>query len=64
VPLIPPQLTKFPVGAIEEHADVLHQGATLFIPAVSVRKIADEELLRNMDELAHLKSVTVDTSVK
>ena len=57
-PLVPPELIEFELGKMEaEHAQ-LHPGFTLYLPPVRVRPIVDKGLLRELNEVAHLRAIT------
>jgi len=57
-PLVPSQLIEFELGNMEaEHAQ-LHPGFTLYLPPVGVRPIVDEDLLRELDDVTHLRAFT------
>jgi uncharacterized protein YabN with tetrapyrrole methylase and pyrophosphatase domain len=58
LPLVPPTMTKFTLDKIEDVADVLHQGVTVFIPPIATRSIEDQDLLVAMDEAVHLRQLT------
>jgi hypothetical protein len=58
-PLAPSLAKAFPVGELAERFAVLPQGATIFIPPVFPRPIANKELLDHLESQQHLDSVTV-----
>lgn len=62
-PLVGSQVDWFPLGEIDSHHQVLHQGITLYIPPASLRPVLDEELVRELDSVSHLKGITSDKSV-
>jgi uncharacterized protein YabN with tetrapyrrole methylase and pyrophosphatase domain len=58
MPLTPSILTEFTLETIEEKADELHQGLTVYIPPVIIREVQDQDLLKAMDDSTYLKEVT------
>jgi uncharacterized protein YabN with tetrapyrrole methylase and pyrophosphatase domain len=56
-PLLQSSFVRFALEDIETHADELHQGMTLYIPAVRQRPIADHELLELTGSVLHLREV-------
>jgi len=59
MPLVPSILTEFTLNTMEEIAADLHQGVTVFIPALEIRQISDTSILMEMDDPTHLKQVTI-----
>lgn len=57
-PLMPSTIRQFPLGKLREHAEHLHAGFTLYIPAVAERAIEDIDLLRKIDSPEHLRDIT------
>lgn len=55
MPLTPSSLTEFTLETIEEKADELHQGLTVYIPPISAREVQDSELLAAMDDAKYLE---------
>ncbi len=60
-PLIPSLLTEFAIRDFEAHSQEIHPGATLYIPPVGPRPIADHELLQDIASVSHLQKI-VDLS--
>lgn len=58
MPLAPASRTSFTLDTIDDVAESMHQGATVYIPAVQTRAIVDESLARLMDERTHLEEIT------
>lgn len=58
MPLAPSIITEFTLETIEEKAEHLHQGVTVYIPPVNLREIKNKKLLKSMDELNHLEELT------
>jgi len=58
-PLMPSTVHRFALQDICAHAQSLHAGFTLFIPAVCERPVEDHDLLRQMDSVEHLCRITV-----
>lgn len=57
-PLMETQKLQFPLAKIARHAEQLHAGFTLYIPAAGVRPIEDADLLAKIDSLEHLYKIT------
>jgi uncharacterized protein YabN with tetrapyrrole methylase and pyrophosphatase domain len=60
-PLSPSIIIEFPIGEIELHFESLHPGATVYIPPLTIRPIADRELLSKIDSVTHLRQITTPT---
>jgi len=58
MPLAQSSLTEFTLETIEEKADELHQGLTVYIPPINIREVQDQDLLKAMDDTTYLKEVT------
>ncbi len=57
-PLMPAQVLRFPLSELPRHAEEIHAGFSLFLPAASTRAISDTELLSRLDNPDHLDSIT------
>ncbi len=55
--LVPSTLTVFSLKDIESYTECLHQGVTVYIPAVESRPIADHELSSEMDSVLYLQKI-------
>jgi siroheme synthase len=60
-PTMPATRFTFPIAELSEHASHLHPGITLFIPAAKNRPLHNQTLLNDIDDPAHLKSLTSET---
>lgn len=54
----PPPTTVVVIIVVAIVASELHQSVTLFIPAINVRAVGDEQLLEAMDDVNYLKALT------
>lgn len=61
-PLLDSTLVKFKLAEMEHQHEHLHQGLTVFIPAVRDRAVADPELLAKVESRAHLETLTTPRS--
>jgi len=57
-PTMPATSFRFTVAEISAQAPYLHPGLTLFIPAISQRPVANVGLLQDIDDRAHLDTLT------
>ena len=57
--LAPSTIISFPLGEISRHAADLHPGVTLYLPPAQHLPIADRDLLDDIDNLDHLRRVTL-----
>jgi hypothetical protein len=57
-PLMPSTVRLFALRDICDYAHLLHSGFTLFIPSAIERPIEDQELLRRIDSVEHLRRIT------
>lgn len=58
-PLFDSSLVRFPLDEIEQHADQLHQGLTLYVPPVGKRGVVNRDLMAKIESIEHLRSITV-----
>lgn len=59
LPLIPPSIREFKIENMEDNADFLHQGVTLYIHPATARPVADEMMLASLDRPEYLDELTV-----
>jgi uncharacterized protein YabN with tetrapyrrole methylase and pyrophosphatase domain len=52
-------LTAFALNDIETVHEKLHQSVTLYVPSVTARPIANQQLLAQIDSVAHLEAMTL-----
>jgi hypothetical protein len=57
-PLLPSELLSFRLGDIEAQHSQLHAAFTLYIPPLAVRPVVDTTLLEQLDDVAHLRTIT------
>lgn len=57
-PLVPSTRRVLPLGELGAEPDLLHPGVTLYLPPVAIRPVEDVELLRLIDDPAHLRRIT------
>jgi Tetrapyrrole (Corrin/Porphyrin) Methylases len=57
LPLVQSTITDFTLERIEDHAEALHQGVTVFIPPIKIRDIVDGETLNDIDSSEYLKII-------
>lgn len=58
LPLVSPTISEFTLDTIEERANDLHQGVTVFIPPIRIRPVEDEDILKSMDDVVFLEQMT------
>lgn len=57
-PLIPSTIYKFPLWSLPDHAEKLHPGFTLYIPAVEARMTRYFDMAHQIRSVDHLDSIT------
>jgi hypothetical protein len=57
-PLIPTRILRFALEDMPEHAEEIHAGFTLYVPASGSRPVLDWDLLEKIHSVEHLRSVT------
>lgn len=57
-PLLRPEIFRFQIDEMESYAPALHAGFTLYIPPVTMRPIADQQLVQDALDPGYLRSVT------
>lgn len=58
-PLMRSTCHRFPLGALCEHAHVIHAGFTLLLPASGERPVVDAALRQQVDSVDHLQRITL-----
>jgi hypothetical protein len=57
-PLLPPVTLRFALEDMPRHAEEIHAGFTLYVPAAASRAVTDCDLLGKLYSVEHLRSVT------
>jgi hypothetical protein len=57
-PMVPATILRFALEDMGQHAAEIHAGFTLYVPPAGARQVLDEELLRQLYSVEHLRSVT------
>ncbi len=57
-PLMPATILRFPLQEMPRHAESIHAGFSLYVPATGPRSIQDVELLSRIDSPEHLRAIT------
>ena len=57
-PLMPATTLHFPLHEMPQHADRIHAGFSLYVPAIGQRAIRDADLLSKVDSPEHLRAIT------
>ena len=57
-PLLRSEIFRFKIDEMESYAPALHAGFTLYIPPVSMRPIADQQLVQDSLDPSYLRTVT------
>jgi uncharacterized protein YabN with tetrapyrrole methylase and pyrophosphatase domain len=57
-PLAAPAVMEFRLDEMDQYADRIHAGATLYIPPAKVPEVRDHELAALVDSIDHLRAIT------
>ena len=58
-PIMPSILKTFPIAELDTQSHLLHQSLTLYIPPVRIRPVADEAMIRRLEDREYLNRLVV-----